>query len=78
MFFLQRQSKTIDNRAENLKQLCNTIKSFSFVSKLKEYIVDGSANVGSKVEEFSVNSMQSCLQEISLSGVLRIKQLEEL
>lgn len=40
MFFLQRQSETIDDRPKNFKQFSDPIKPFSFIDKLEEDVVN--------------------------------------
>jgi hypothetical protein len=57
VLFLERQCKSVDDTTQNLQKLCNTIESFRFVDKLEEYIVDGSPNIRTKVEEFAVNTV---------------------
>jgi hypothetical protein len=51
---------------------------FRLVHKLEEDVVDGTPDERSEVEEFAVDSMQRRLQEVSLSWVLAVEQLEQL
>lgn len=76
VLLLEWQGEAVDNGAQNLKQLGNSVKALSFINELEKDIVDGTANVGSEVEEFAIDSVQSRLKEISLPRVFRIEQLE--
>ena len=40
MFFLERQSKPIDDGAEDLKELRNAIESLSLIHELEKDVVD--------------------------------------
>jgi hypothetical protein len=72
------KSKTVDDGTKNLEQLGNTVESLCFIGELEKDIVDGSSNKRSKVKEFSVDAVEGGLQEVSLAGILGIKQLKEL
>lgn len=78
MFLLERQSETVDNGAKYLEEFGNSVESLSFVGELEEDIVDGSADKGAQVEELAIDSVESRLEEISLAGVFRVEELEEL
>lgn len=52
--------------------------SFCFVYKLEKDVVDGSSNECSQVEEFTVDSVQGSFEEIPLSRVFTVKELEQL
>lgn len=43
-----------------------------------EYIVDIFADVSSQSEEFSVDTMEDCLEEVSLSRILAVEEVKEL
>lgn len=45
MLLLERQGETINDRAENLKQFGNAVKSLGLVYKLEEDVVDRSAYI---------------------------------
>ena len=40
VFFLERQCEAVDDRAEYLEKLCNTIEPFRLVYELEEDIID--------------------------------------
>ncbi len=52
--------------------------AFSLVNELEEDVVDRTTNKGSQVEEFAVNAMQRCLQEVALPGILRIEEFKKI
>lgn len=76
MFLLQRKSKAIDDWSQDFQKLSNAIESFCFVDELEEDIIDRTTNVGSQVQEFSVDSVKGGLEEISLSRVFWVKELQ--
>lgn len=78
VLLLQRQRKSVDDGSENLEQFGDTIKSLGFVCKLEEDVVDRSADEGAEVEEFAVDAVECRLEEITLSGILRVEEVEEL
>ena len=49
VLFLQGQSKTVNDGAEDFEELGNSVKSFGLVDELEEDIVDGPTNVGAEV-----------------------------
>ena len=55
------QCKAVDDRSEDFQQLGDTVEPFGLIDELEEHIVDGSADVGTEIEEFAVYSMQSGL-----------------
>lgn len=57
MLLLQGQCKPIDDASQDFQQLSNTIETFRLVDELEKYIVDGFSNVGSQVQEFSIESV---------------------
>lgn len=78
VFLLQWQGEAIDDRTKNFKQLGYTIESLGLVDELEEHIVDGAPNVRPKVEEFAVDPVQSCFEEIPFSGVFGIEKIKQL
>ena len=52
--------------------------SLCLVYKVVEDVVDLFPDVGSQSKKFSINSVKSRLEEISLSRILRVKQSEKL
>jgi hypothetical protein len=78
VFLLQWQCETIDNRPKDFEQFRNAIESLCLVDELEENVVDGAANVRAEVEELSVYAVECGLQEVALSGIFRVEQLEKL
>jgi hypothetical protein len=78
VFLLKGEGEAVDDGTQYLQQLGDSIKSLGFVGELEEDVVDGAANEGPEVEEFAVYAVQGGLQEVPLSGILGIKQLEKL
>jgi hypothetical protein len=78
VLFLEGQSEAVDDGTQDLEKLRNTIKPFRFVRELEEDIVNGSPDIGPKVEEFAVDSMQRRFQEVSFSRVFGVEKLEQL
>ena len=76
VFFLQRQRETVDDRPKDLQKFRNAIESFGLVDELKENIVDRSSNERTQVEEFAINSMQGCFQEVTLTRIFRVEQFK--
>lgn len=78
VLLLQRQSETIDNRAQDFEQFSNSVVSFRLIHKLEENVVDRSANIRAQVQEFSIDTMKSRLQEVTLPGIFRVKEVQQL
>lgn len=78
MLLLQRQSETVDNRAQNFQQLSNAVKPLRFVCELEEYVVDGATDERSQVQELAIDTVKRRLEEVSLARVLRVKELQKL
>lgn len=78
MFLLQWQRKAVDDGAEDLEQFGNAVESFGLVYELEEDVVDRAANVRAEVQELPVDTMEGGLEEVALSGVFRVEQLQEL
>lgn len=51
---------------------------FRFVHELEEHIIDGATDKCAQIEEFAVNPMQRCLQEITLARVFAVEELQQL
>lgn len=45
VLLLKRQGETVDDRAQDFQQLCNTIKPLGFVGELEEDVVDRPSDV---------------------------------
>ena len=78
VLFLQGKGEPIDDGSENLKKLGYAIEAFGLVAELEKNVVDGAADVGPEVEEFSVYPVQCSFQEVTFSGIFRVEQFEKL
>lgn len=78
VFFLERQSEPIDNGAKDFQQFSNSVEPLRLVGELEKDVVDGASNEGTEVQEFSVNTVQRCLQEVTLPRILGVEQLQKL
>lgn len=78
MLLLQRQSKSVDDASQNLQQFCDPIKALCLIYKLEKDVVDGSPDIRSKVQKFSIDSVEGGLQEIAFSRVFRVKKFKQL
>lgn len=58
VFFLERQGESVDDTAQNLEELGNSVETFSLINELEKHIVNGPPNVGAQVEEFSIYAVQ--------------------
>ena len=76
VFLFQGESETVDDRSEYLQQLRNTVVALGLVDELEEDVRDRSADECSKVEEFPVDPVKRRFQEVPLSWVFAIEQLE--
>lgn len=70
VLLFERESKSIDDGAQNFQQLSDPIEPLGFIGKLEEDVVDGAADERSQVQELPVDTVQRCLQEIPLPRVL--------
>ena len=52
--------------------------AFSLINKLEEYVIYRTTNEGSEVEKFAINAMESSLEEIAFSWILRVKEFEKI
>lgn len=78
MFFLQRQSEAVDDRAEDFEQFSDTIMSFCVVNEVEEDVIHRATYECSKIEEFAIYAMQSGFKEVSFAWIFAIKQIQEL
>lgn len=78
VFFLEGESETVDDGTKDLKKFSDTVMTFSFVNELEEDVVYRSSDKCSQVEEFSVDSVESGLEEITLSWIFGIEQVKQL
>lgn len=76
VFFLQGKSETIDDGAENFKELGNSVETLSLVDELEEDVVDRTTNVRAEVEEFTIYTMERRFQKVAFPGVFGVKKLE--
>lgn len=73
MFLLERQCETVDNGAQNFQQLSDSIVSFGLIHELEENVVDRTSDVGPQVQEFSVNTVQGSLEEVTFPRIFGVK-----
>ena len=78
VFHFHRVRKTIDNRTENLQELCDSIVPLRFINEIVEDIAYRSANECAVIEEFAIYTMKCSLEEIALSWVLGVKELKKI
>lgn len=78
VLLLQGEGETIDDGAQDFEKFCDAIMAFCLVNELEEDVIDGSANKGTKVEKFAVNTMESSFEKIAFSRVLGVEELEEI
>ena len=52
--------------------------SLGLIDKLEEHIVDRTPDKSAQVQELAVDTVERRLEEIALSGVLRVKELEKI
>ena len=69
MFFLQRQRKSVDDRAQNFQKFSNTIESFGLVDELEENVIYRPSDIRPEIQKFPIDTVQCCLQEIAFSGI---------
>jgi hypothetical protein len=78
VFLLEGKGEAVDDRAEYLEKLGDTIVPFSLVHKLEEDVVDGTTDKRAQIQKLAVDPVKSCLQEVALTRVLRVEQLQQL
>ena len=77
VLIFQRNGKTVNDGSKNFQELCNAVMTFSLVDELEEYVIYRTANEGSEVEKFAINTMESSFEEITFSGVLGVEEFEK-
>ena len=78
VLLFERQRKTIDDRTEDLQQLCNSIVALRLIDEMVEDIAYRSANECAEIEEFAIYTMKCGLEEIALPWVLGVKKLKKI
>ena len=78
VFFFEREGESVDDGSEDFEELGDSVVTFGFVDELEEDVVDGTTDEGSKVEEATVDSMESGFEEVSLSRIFAVEEFEEL
>mmetsp|Transcript_10154 Transcript_10154/g.30487 ORF Transcript_10154/g.30487 Transcript_10154/m.30487 type:complete len:257 (-) Transcript_10154:1169-1939(-) len=76
VFFLERQSKAIDDGAQNLKELSDAIVSLRLEYEPVKHIVDRLPDEGPVHHELAIDAMKHGLQVVTFPGVLAVKELE--
>jgi hypothetical protein len=77
VFFFERERKTIDDRTEDLQELCNSIVALRLIDEMVEDIAYRSANECAEIEEFAIYTMKCGLEKIALPWVLGVKELQK-
>ena len=77
MFLLQGQSETVNDGSKDLQELRNPVVTLGLVDEVEEDVVDATSDRCAEIEELSVYPMKRGLQEVTLPGVFRIEQLEQ-
>uniref|UniRef100_A0A1I8IGB6 DH domain-containing protein n=1 Tax=Macrostomum lignano TaxID=282301 RepID=A0A1I8IGB6_9PLAT len=70
---LQRQRKSIDDAAQNLKQLANTIELLSLIDEPQENIINLLPNESSQAEKFAIDSVENSFQKVALSRIFAVE-----
>lgn len=78
MLFLQRQGEAVDDGAEDLEELGDSVESFGLVYELEEDVVNRSSDVRPEVQKLAVDSVERGFQEIPLARVFRVEKIEQL
>ena len=76
MFFFEWQSKPVDDGAQYLKKLRDSVEAFGLINELEEDIVDRATYVRTEIKEFAVYTVESSLEKVAFAGVFRIKQVQ--
>ena len=76
VFLLQRQSEAVDDGSENLQELGDPVESLRLIDELEEDIVDGASDVRSEIQEFPVDPVQRCLEEIPFAWIFRVEEFQ--
>ena len=78
MLALEREGEAIDDGAHDLEQLREAVVVLGLVDERVEHVVDALPDEGAQRQELAVQTMQHRLQEIALTRVLAIKQVQQL
>lgn len=78
VFLFERKCKTIDDRAEDLQELCDSIMPLCLIDKMVKDIAYRSTNECAESKEFAIYTMKCSLEEIALSRVLGVKELKKI
>lgn len=77
MLVLERQREPVDDRAEDLEELRDTVVPLRLVDERVEDVVDRLADEGAVRHELAVDAVQDRLEVVALARVLRVEQLEQ-
>lgn len=77
VLLLEGQREAVDDGAEDLEQLGDTVVSLGLVDEAVEDVVDGLADEGAIRHELAVDSMEDGLEIVPLSRVLRVEEVEQ-
>lgn len=77
VFLFERQCETIDDRAQNLQELCDSIVALGLIDEMVKDIAYRSADERAEIEKFAIYAVKRRLEEIALSWILGVKELEK-
>mmetsp|Transcript_36944 Transcript_36944/g.117572 ORF Transcript_36944/g.117572 Transcript_36944/m.117572 type:complete len:234 (-) Transcript_36944:494-1195(-) len=78
VLLLEGQCEPVDDATEDLQQLPNTVVHLTLVDHLEERMLDALPDERAQRHELPIDAVQDRLQVVALTGVLRVKQLQEL
>lgn len=78
VLLLQRHSVSIDDRAQDLQKLCQTIVLFFLICDKQYQVLNFLPDVWPQRHEPSIDSMHDCFEVIPFSWVFWVKKLEVL
>lgn len=78
VLLLERNSKTIDNRSQNLKKFTDSIVPFGLVDKSVKDVRNCASDEGTVRHEFTVNAVKNGFEVVAFSRIFGIEELDEL
>jgi len=76
VLLLEREGEAVDDTSKNLKQFGNSVVLLILIDEGVESVVDCFSDEGAEGHELGVNAVEDCLEIVSLSGIFRVEQLE--
>ena len=78
VLFLQWYCETIDDAAEDLKQLSDPVVPLRLVDEAEEHVANSFAYETAVVHEFPIDSVQNGFEVVSFSRIFRVEELYKL